>query len=73
MSWHYRKTVYQCRAPLCKRKNQVWQRVDELDRVVETAPAWEERCALCGRGSLDLIYQKVFKPEEERISLAAMG
>lgn len=63
MSSYYRKSVYLCRAPLCKHTNIVWERVDAEENVLETAPAWQHRCGRCGRGSLDLTYQKVFKPK----------
>ena len=63
MTSFYRKSVYQCRAILCKHRNVVWERVDRSDRVIDVAPAWLQRCGGCGRGSFDLIFQKVFKPE----------
>lgn len=66
MSRYERKSVYLCRAPFCKHKNIVWEVVDGDEYVVETAPAWKHRCALCGRGSLDLTYQKTFKPPEAK-------
>lgn len=58
-----RKSVYLCRAPLCKHKNVVWECVDSDNQVIETAPAWKQQCGRCGRQSLDLIFQQVFKPE----------
>lgn len=63
MSSYYRKSVYRCRAPRCKHENVVWARVDVDENVIEMAPAWQQRCGRCGRGSLDLVYQEVFKPK----------
>jgi hypothetical protein len=60
---YLRKSVYLCRAPLCKHKNVVWQRVDAEQNVIETAVAWKHQCGRCGRGSLDLIYQEVIEPK----------
>ena len=65
MTSYYRKSVYLCRAIFCKHKNVVWERVDINENVIETAPAWNCRCGGCGRGSFDLIYQKVMKPEQD--------
>jgi hypothetical protein len=63
MSRYLRKSVYLCRAPLCKHKNIVWQWVDADENLIETAPAWTHQCGKCRRSSLDLTYQKTFKPE----------
>jgi len=60
---YLRKSVYLCRAPYCKHKNIVYQWVDGDSQVIETAPAWHHQCGHCKRSSLDLIYQKVLKPE----------
>ena len=75
MSRHLRKSVYLCRAPWCKQKNIVWEWVDADvadDNLIETAPAWQHRCGKCGRGSLDLTYQNVCKPEPLKISPSAL-
>lgn len=58
-----RKTLYRCRAPYCKHDNVVFEWVDGDNQVIETAVAWQHRCAKCGRSSFDLIYQKDLKPE----------
>jgi len=63
MSSYYRKSLFRCRAPRCKHENIVWARVDAEENVVEIASAWQYRCSKCGRGSLDLVYQEVFKPK----------
>lgn len=65
MSAYYRKSVYLCRAPICKQKSAVWEKLDVDDNLIETAPAWQHRCGRCGCGSLDLIYQKPFKSEQQ--------
>lgn len=61
MSYHYRKSVYLCRAVFCKHENLVWERLDAQKKVIQTAPAWNFRCGRCGRGSLDLTHQKDVK------------
>ena len=65
MSTFYRKSVFLCRAIFCKHKNVVYERVDSNENVIETAPAWKHRCGGCGRGSFDLIYQQVMKPNQD--------
>lgn len=72
MSSYYRKSVYLCRAPWCKHKNIVWERIDADNNLLESAPAWKRQCGHCGRSSLDLTYQKVFKSDpSEPISPSA--
>ena len=61
MSPYYRKSVYLCRAIFCKHKNVVWARLDADENEVLVAPAWKWLCGGCGRGSFDLIYQKIFR------------
>lgn len=60
MSRRLRMTSYLCRAPLCKNVNRVFEWIDRSEAVVTTAPSWQGYCGRCGRGSLDIQFQKVF-------------
>ncbi len=69
---HVRKTVYLCRAPLCKRANAVLEWVHGDGRV-ETAPAWQGQCGACGRGSFDIQYQKDLCPPSQFNPFSTLG
>ena len=65
MNHRLRKTVYLCRAPLCKHKNIVFEAVDRDEKVLIEAPSWQGQCGGCGRGSFDIQYQKVLEPPSQ--------